>query len=86
MYKGGEDLKSKLAQLREGMGYYDQKINASMLEKSGGSYSQNNSILLPELKSITPQIIKQNVNRKKSVEKAGYPSMVIDGSSPHGGG
>ena len=74
------------------MGYYDQKINASML--SNGS-SQNNSILLPELKSVTPQIhnIKQPsisgqgaiINRKKSVERVGAnPSMVVD--SPHGGG
>ena len=90
MYKGGgEDLKSKLQQLREGMGYYDQKINASMLENNRG----NNSILLPELKSITPQIhnIKQQqgvINRKKSVEKVGggYPSMVVDGASPGNGG
>ncbi len=61
------------------MGYYDQKSNNSVLEK--GSSSANQSILLPELKSITPQLgnIKSNalsssINRKKSIEKVYGPS------------
>ncbi len=55
MYRGGDELKIKLQQLREGMGYYDSKSsqgNNSVLDKS--NISANNSILLPELKSITP--------------------------------
>ena len=63
------------------MGYYDSKSSAgnnSVLDKS--NISANNSILLPELKSITPQIsnAKQNalsnsINRKKSIETVYAP-------------
>lgn len=53
MYKGGDDLKTKLQQLRDGMGYYDQN------KPGGGNGNGNNSVLLPELKSITPSIVGQ---------------------------
>ena len=97
MYRGGDELKVKLQQLREGMGYYDSKSSAgnnSALDKS--NISANNSILLPELKSITHQIanVKQNalsnsINRKKSIEKVYAPQLAAaresQESSPHGG-
>ena len=58
MYKGGDELKVKLQQLREGMGYYDSKSGGSPLDKSMNS--QNNSVLLPELKGgVGPSINKQ---------------------------
>jgi hypothetical protein len=81
MYKGGDELKLKLQQLRDGMGYYDSKSSAgnnSVLDRS--NISANNSILLPELKSIIPSLTKQNasvlsssINRKKSIEKVYAP-------------
>ena len=37
MYKGGDELKVKLQQLREGMGYYDSKSGGSPLDKSMNS-------------------------------------------------
>ena len=60
MYRGGDELKLKLQQLREGMGYYDGKTGSnggSVLEKPthvSGQHSNNNSLLLPELKSMVP--------------------------------
>lgn len=61
MYRGGDELKLKLQQLREGMGYYDGKSGngGSVLEKPShvpGHHSNNNSLLLPELKSMVPQL------------------------------
>lgn len=96
MYRGGDELKLKLQQLREGMGYYDGKTGngGSVLEKPthvSGQHSNNNSLLLPELKSMVPQlqnvknhqptILAQgsNINRKKSIEK------VINGPYAQGG-
>jgi hypothetical protein len=70
------------------MGYYDNQQQ----QKSDNRQSQNNSILLPELKSITPAIhnIKQPssnhpqmINRKKSVEKVPYQQVDV---SPHANG
>ena len=60
------------------MGYYDSK-GSPVLDKSYVS-SQNNSILLPELKSITPLVKGAIVNRKKSVEKISQYEGV---GSPH---
>ena len=62
MYRGGDELKLKLQQLRDGMGYYDGKQSGnagSVLEKpthvgGGGFHSISNNSMLPELKSITP--------------------------------
>jgi hypothetical protein len=49
VYKG-DDIKLKLQQLREGIGYYDGK------NRESSSENHNNSVLLPELKSITPHL------------------------------
>ena len=70
MYRGGDELKMKLQQLREGMGYYDQRSNQSVLDSKS---SVNNQIFLPELKSITPMMhnmqkkSSNNHNKKKSM-------------------
>eukprot|EP00347_Sterkiella_histriomuscorum_P013274 403365346 len=79
IYKG-EDIKLKLQQLREGMGYYDGKSLSSInnggrevsLDQSHNHQSHNNSVLLPELKSITPQI--QNIKNNYSMMNSGSNS------------
>lgn len=54
-----EEIKSKLQQLREGIGYYDGKSNGSLMDHST-SRNNNHSLLLPELKQIGTHNQKQN--------------------------
>ncbi|CDW78008.1 protein kinase domain containing protein [Stylonychia lemnae] len=84
IYKG-EDIKLKLQQLREGMGYYDGKSLGSLNNRDSSQeqisqYQQqhNNSVLLPELKSVTPQI--QNVKNNYSMLNNGSQSYSNSGS------
>jgi hypothetical protein len=56
-----DDINAKLKLLRDGIGYYEKGIGGSLSRVQNGlenhkQPSQNNSLMLPELNHISPQI------------------------------